>query len=1046
MKSGSIRKAVTTVLVAAMFACRREQSATEKLLALAPHAARPIEARLTGFDWPPMRLQRAAHASLLDPARLELAGAAGAVVQSLLNDSSARARHEAGAAYLLIERDRDAIEALQSAVQESPNDAAAWNDLAAARYTLAVTEKRPHELPQALADADHALRLNPRLPEALFNRALIIEALGVTEAARRAWQRYAAVDPSTHWSTEALNHLGNLRVVTTRDEFQHQLTLATSALRAGNHAPIVALARNYPQEARTWSETLLLGQWADAIHKGDAKKAIETLAVVRELGAALVEFNQVHSVSDIVAAIDHADPSRIQILADAHAIYLHGRLQYSKRRIAEAEGELRQSRDLFRRAGSPMAIIADYYLANCVYDNGHPADAIRAFDAVAASFDAARYPGLAAEIGWERTLCHAATGQWDAAIRTATESRKIFSKLGEIQNRAEMDLLLASNLNHTSQPAAAWKARVAAFSVLNHSSSTERLRNSLITAVNAEISQGHFEAALALSRVALDDLHQARQPIGVSLAEAARAEVLAKIGDSRAARDAIERARRSAATIPNTELRRRASAAIDIADGVIERDANPGTSLKLLDAAVAYYNFGRRTTWLPNAYLERGRTYVRAKNDNAALTDFEAGIRQLDLQRASISNTELRGSFYDTEPELFSEAIALLLRRGDMLRAFEFSDGARARSLYDQLGSRMGSPLRITGEQLQHSLQPKTVVVEYALLPDSIAIFYFSSSHSGVVRVANERSRLRALVERCRDLLQRQGDRIAVQRTTGALYKLLIEPITAQLTGADRLVVVPDRQLHGIPFAALYNTTRGRYLLDDFIISIAPSAESILERRTPYKLAPVLVVGDPRDENESSLPEATHESEAIAAIYDSPTLLTGDSATRARFITAAKRSSIIHYAGHADTNMDDRWGTLHFAAAGSGDGDLEASDIAELHLGNAPIVILAACGTMRGESEHVEGMPSMARAFLAAGARSVVGTLWEVDDDTAPPLFAHIHRDLRHGVDISVALRNAQMAFAHSPDPRLRHPSTWAPVEVLGYSNEQRPPSERRSD
>src|SRR5437764_6153361 len=99
MKSGSIRKAGMTVLLAAMFACRREQSATEKLLALAPLSARPIEARLTGFDWPAMRLQRATHASLLDPARLELAGAAGAVIQSLLNDSSARARHEAGAAY-----------------------------------------------------------------------------------------------------------------------------------------------------------------------------------------------------------------------------------------------------------------------------------------------------------------------------------------------------------------------------------------------------------------------------------------------------------------------------------------------------------------------------------------------------------------------------------------------------------------------------------------------------------------------------------------------------------------------------------------------------------------------------------------------------------------------------------------------------------------------------------------------------------------------------------------------------------------------------------
>jgi len=1046
MKSGSIRKAVITLLLAAMFACRREPSATEKLLALAPNSARPIEARLTGFDWPPMRLQRAAHASLLDPARLELAGAAGAVIQSLLNDSSARARHEAGAAYLLIERDRDAIEALQSAVQQSPNDASAWNDLAAARYTLAVTEKRPHELPQALADADHALRLNPKLPDALFNRALIIEALGVTEAARRSWQRYVAVDPSTHWSTEALNHLGNLRVVTTRDEFQQQLSLATDALRAGNHAPMVALARNYPQEARTWSEGPLLTTWADSLHKGDVKKASETISVARELGAALAEFNHVQSVSDVVAAIDRADVPHIQLLADAHALYRDGRVLYSKRSIAEAEDRLRRSRDLFNRAGSPMAIIANYYLANCIYDNGHPADAIRAFDKVAASFDATRYPGLAGEIGWEQTLCHASEGEWDAAIRTASEARKIFTRLGEIQNRAEMDLLLATSFNHASQPAAAWRARIAAFSVLSYANSTDRLRNSLITAVNAEIAQGHLEAALALSGLALDDLQQMRQPIGVSLAEAGRAEVLSKLGNSFAAHDAIERARKSATTIPGAELRRRVSAAVDVAEGVVEREARPGMSVQLLDAAVAYYTSGRRAAWLPNAYLERGRTYVRIGNDGAALADFEAGIRQLDLQRSSISDSDVRGTFYDTTPELFSEAIALLLRQGNTSSAFEFSDGARARSLYEQLGSRLDTPPRVSMKQLEESLPPNTVVAEFALLHDSIAIFYISSTRSGVVRIPIERATLGALIDHARDLLQRRGDPIDVQRKTAALYNLLVAPLAAQLAGVDRLIIVPDRQLHEIPFAALYDTARGRYLLDEFVVSVAPSAASVLAPRTPLKLSPVVVVGDPHNETDPALPEAARETAAVAAIYDSPTLLTGEYATRARFISAARRSSIIHYAGHADTTTDDHMGTLRFAADRGSAGDLDASDIAALHLTNAPLVILAACGTMRGDSEHVEGMPSMARAFLAAGARNVVGTLWEVDDETAGPLFARLHRELQRGLDISAALRSAQMSFAHSPDARLRHPSTWAPIEVLGYSGQQRPPPKERSD
>ena len=98
---------------------------------------------------------------------------------------------------------------------------------------------------------------------------------------------------------------------------------------------------------------------------------------------------------------------------------------------------------------------------------------------------------------------------------------------------------------------------------------------------------------------------------------------------------------------------------------------------------------------------------------------------------------------------------------------------------------------------------------------------------------------------------------------------------------------------------------------------------------------------------------------------------------------------------------------------------------------------------MRGDSAHVEGMPSIARAFLAAGARNVIGTLWEIDDDAAAPLFHRIHRELRAGSSASDALRNAQIALAHDADPRLRHPATWASVELLGYSNELPPVSKR---
>jgi len=1021
-----LRKALSVLLLTTLCACRREVSPLEKLIALAPRSGRPIEARLTGFDFPAARLQRATHATLLDPARLDLAGAASTVIQSQLNDSSAHARHESGAAYLLIDRDRDAIDALESAIRQSPNNAAYWSDLAAARYTLAVTEKRPHELPQALADADHALRLDPKLHDALFNRALIIEALGISEAARRAWQRYASADPSSHWSAEAMHHLGDLRVVTTRDEFQNRLTLATRALP--DKSPLIALARNFPQEARTWSEGPLLSNWADAFHKADTKTATETLTVVRTFGAALVEFNQVQSVADIVATIDRANPADTKTLADAHAIYRDGRVLYSKRRIAEAQNKLQEARDLFARSGSPMALIADYYLANCLYDSNRPAEALDALAGIAARVDAHRYPALLAEIGWQQTLCYSAMGEWDSAIRTASNSRRTFAALGETINRGQLDVLVADDLDHISQPAAAWKVRVAALSALSPAGVSDSIRHALTSALNAETAQGNYDAARALTTIVLEELRNARLQNDIAAANAARAEILAKLGDYEAAQRTIADARQNAAHIADENFRRRTSIFIDLAEAGVVRRSDPARALHLLDGAMSFFESRHENTWLPRVYLERGRTYVRLHQSATALANFQAGLSSLQSQRSSVQKNDARGTFYDIAPDLFSETVSLLLQQGDVSKAFFVSDSSRTfdvNATTDHEAARVGLP---TG-----NAAPATTLIEYAILHDAVAIFDVSAKGIHVTRVPVNTAALRRLIEHCDDLLQRRADVAAVQRDSAALYSLLIAPIAPMLAKAQDLIIIPDRQLNLVPFPALYDSARRRYLIDDFAISISPSAAFAQERRSVRTLTPALVVGDPHGAGSAVLPEAAREAEAIAAMYDSATLLTGDRATRARFIELAQVSSMIHYAGHAQSESDDLSSALGFLPDRSdATGDLDAVDVARLHLRKAPLVVLAACGTIRGESEHIEGMPSMARAFLAAGARGVIGTLWEIDDERSAKLFRRVHEELRSGARASAALRTAQTALAHDSDARLNHPSTWAPVELLG--------------
>lgn len=176
-----------------------------QLALVMPRTERTIEPRITGFAWAPLRSPMRSVTRDLEVARLKVAGEAGNVLEKAGDDPSPSKRHAAGVAQLVLGKEERAIEELEVAAQS--NSAVAWSDLAAARYALAMREGRPAEFPRALAAADAALRVQPDHREALFNRALILERLGLRDEARRAWERYLSVDPSSEWSTEARQHL-----------------------------------------------------------------------------------------------------------------------------------------------------------------------------------------------------------------------------------------------------------------------------------------------------------------------------------------------------------------------------------------------------------------------------------------------------------------------------------------------------------------------------------------------------------------------------------------------------------------------------------------------------------------------------------------------------------------------------------------------------------------------------------------------------------------------------------------------------------------------
>jgi CHAT domain-containing protein len=328
------------------------------------------------------------------------------------------------------------------------------------------------------------------------------------------------------------------------------------------------------------------------------------------------------------------------------------------------------------------------------------------------------------------------------------------------------------------------------------------------------------------------------------------------------------------------------------------------------------------------------------------------------------------------------------------------------------------------------NVSPGTALIEYAVLPRAIVIFCVTSSGMTAEVVPIDRRVLEAQLVSLAEKIRGQESPKAIQSASAKLYRLLIAPIQERLTGIDELVIVPDRQLHGLPFAVLYDEKGGRHLVEDFTLRRAPSASTRGDSNGAR--VPAVVISEPASASAPArLPYSRAEASEIAAIHGA-TQITRHEATRASVIDALVRSSLVHYAGHADSDLAQSYGALHLTPTDRDDGTLGTSEIARLPLGrNRPLVVLAACGTFRGEKTHLAGMPSLALAFLTAGARAVVGTLWEVNDDVASQLFVRFHKHLDAGLAPARALRAAQIEMLQTSDLRVSHPSTWSPVEVL---------------
>ena len=187
-----------------------------------------------------------------------------------------------------------------------------------------------------------------------------------------------------------------------------------------------------------------------------------------------------------------------------------------------------------------------------------------------------------------------------------------------------------------------------------------------------------------------------------------------------------------------------------------------------------------------------------------------------------------------------------------------------------------------------------------------------------------------------------------------------------------------------------------------------------------------------RQQELSRLPFTLLEVESIAALFgDAAVVRLGTKATETEAKKLSAKARIVHFASHGLLDDEDPLASgIALLASDDDDGILQAWEIFESFRLNADLVVLSACETALGETTKNEGVVGLTRALQYAGARSIVVSLWSVQDDSTSDLMVAFYTELLKGAAKDVALQRAMASVRE--DATWRHPFHWAPFMLVG--------------
>ena len=487
------------------------------------------------------------------------------------------------------------------------------------------------------------------------------------------------------------------------------------------------------------------------------------------------------------------------------------------------------------------------------------------------------------------------------------------------------------------------------------------------------------------------------------------------------------------------------------------------------------------------AYSDIGLCFEMLKRLPKALENYQTSVRVFDRMRSLLQpKDEWKIGFRNECNPAYTGLWRVLLKQEKIDDALAAADDGRAQGLADLLTSKYGFQKGQTREQklvkeefgLLNASSSSTIFLAVNVLEKKVDIWFLSKEKPVLHRLRKlDNHCTKNVAETLQSLIQFAYENIGVRATVNcenrsldvlrencsavgrshkkesqpilqddsiplaALYSFVMAPILDLIDG-DEVIIVPDGPLWLAPFSALLNPY-SEYVCESLKIRLIPSLTSLkIIAHCPefHSSSGALIVGDPDvsevtnsqgDRILEQLSFARKEAQMIGQILNVAPL-TGKLATKCEVLKQICSVAVVHIAAHGHMQT----GEIALSPnpkrrsqiPAEEDYILTMTDVMSVKL-RAKLVVLSCCHSGRGEIK-AEGVVGIARAFMGAGARSVLVSLWAIDDEATLEFMKSFYRNLEKGRSASESLNHAMKCLRESE--KFSDVKYWAPFTLIG--------------